>query len=114
MRGATMVDQLLPSRDLVSRTLAVDIAYTISRMQVLERIPGNPIQIAYRRVDDGAVALMGRLPAFARVVGLRAGHEHHIEPLVGWYREHGITPTFEMIPPLWDASLGRELARVGF
>jgi hypothetical protein len=110
----TMVDQLLPSRDLVRRTLAVDIGYTISRMQVLERIPGNPIQIAYRWVDDGAVALMARLPAFARVVGLRSGHEHHIEPLVRWYREHGITPTFEMIPALWDASLGRELARVGF
>lgn len=114
MREGDVMDQLLPSRDLIRRTLAVDIAYTISRMQVLERIPGNPIQIAYRWVDDGAVALMARLPAFARVVGLRPGHEHHIEPLVQWYREHDIKPTFEMVPALWDASLGRELARLGF
>jgi ribosomal protein S18 acetylase RimI-like enzyme len=109
-----MIDPLLPSRDLVRRTLAVDIAYTISRMQVLEQIPGNPIKIAYRWVDDGAVALTSRIPAFARVIGLRPGHEHHIEPLVQWYRDEGMQPTFEMVPAMWDEKLGRELARLGF
>jgi hypothetical protein len=57
-------DALIPSLDLVQRTLAVDISYTISRMKVLERIPGNPIDIAYRWIDEAAVALMSRLPAF--------------------------------------------------
>jgi ribosomal protein S18 acetylase RimI-like enzyme len=114
MREAGMTGSLLPSPDLVRRTLAVDMAYTISRMQVLERIPGNPIRIAYRWVDDGAVALMARLPAFARVVGLRPGLEQQIEPLVQWYREQDVKPTFEMVPALWDAGLGRELARLGF
>ena len=107
-------DALIPSLDLVQRTLAVDISYTISRMKVLERIPGNPIDIAYRWIDEAAVALMSRLPAFSRVVGLRAGHERHIEPLVQWYREHGIKPTFEMVPGMHGSSLGRELARLGF
>jgi hypothetical protein len=107
-------DALIPSLDLVQRTLAVDISYTISRMQVLERIPGNPIGIAYRWIDEAAVALMSCLPAFSRVVGLRAGHGRHIEPLVQWYREHGIKPTFEMVPGMHEASLGRELARLGF
>jgi len=107
-------DAVAPSLDLVQRTLAVDVAYTISRMKVLERIPGNPIHINYRWIGEAAVALMSHLPSFARVVGLRAGHERHIEPLVGWYREHGIRPTFEMIPGHYDASLGRELARLGF
>jgi hypothetical protein len=41
------------------------------------------------------------------------GHERHIEPLAIWYREHGIKPTFEMVPGHYDASLGRELARLG-
>jgi hypothetical protein len=82
-------EALIPSLDLVQRTLAVDISYTISRMQVLERIPGNPIGIGYRRIDEMAVALMSRLPSFCRVVGIRPGHEHHIEPVVDWYREHG-------------------------
>jgi hypothetical protein len=57
---------------------------------------------------------MSRLPSFCRVVGLRAGHERHIEPLVHWYRKHGIKPTFEMVPGHYDASLGRELMRLGF
>src|SRR5262245_62774642 len=103
---------LVPSLDLVQRTLATDVAYTISRMTVLERLPGNPIGITYRRIGETAVALMARLPSFSRVVGLRAGDEHHIEHLVDWYHEHGIKPTFEMIPGHYDASLGRELTRL--
>jgi GNAT superfamily N-acetyltransferase len=105
---------LVPSLDLVQRTLATDVAYTTSRMKVLERLPGNPISIAYRRIGETAVALMSRLPAFSRVVGLRAGDEHHIEPVVHWYREHGIKPTFEMVPGHYDAKLGRELTRLNF
>ena len=106
--------RLVPSLDLVQRTLATDVAYTISRMTVLERLPGNPIGIACRRIGETAVALMSRLPSFARVVGLRAGDEPHIEPLVHWYREHGGKPTFEMVPGHYAASLGRELTRLGF
>jgi GNAT superfamily N-acetyltransferase len=104
----------VPSLDRVQRILAVDVSYTISRMNVLERLPGNPIGIRYRWVDETTVALMSRLPSFCRVVGLRAGHESQIEPLVSWYRDHGIKPTFEMVPGHYDANLGRELARLGF
>ncbi|HTC04684.1 MAG TPA: GNAT family N-acetyltransferase [Xanthobacteraceae bacterium] len=107
-------DAIFPSLERMQRTLAVDISYTISRMKVLERLPGNPISINYRWVDETAVALMSRLPSFSRVVGLRAGHEQHIEGLVRWYREHGIKPTFEMVPGHYAASLGRELTRLGF
>jgi len=109
-----MSDALVPTLDLVRRTLATDISYTISRMKVLERIPGNPLGIGYRWFDEAAVALMARLPAFCRVVGLRPGLTQHIEPLARWYSEHNIKPTFEMVPGLFDASLGRELARLGF
>ena len=105
---------LITSLDLVQRTLAVDVSYTISRMKVLERLPGNPLCIAYRWIDESAVALMSRLPSFSRVVGLRAGREREIEPLVQWYRDHGIKPTFEMVPGHYDAGLGHELARLGF
>lgn len=105
---------VVPSLDRMQRTLAVDISYTISRMKVLERLPGNPIGINFRWVDETAVALMSRLPSFCRVVGLRVGHEQHIEQLVGWYREHDIKPTFEMVPGHYAPSLGRELTRLGF
>jgi ribosomal protein S18 acetylase RimI-like enzyme len=106
------VDAIAPSLERVERTLAVDVSYTISRMKVLERLPGNPLCINYRWVDETAVALMARLVPFCRVVGLRAGHERHIEPLVSWYREHGISPKFEMIPGHFDAGLGKEMARL--
>jgi hypothetical protein len=106
--------KIVPCLDRVQRTLAVDVSYTISRMKVLERLPGNPIGIGYRWVDETAVALMSRLPSFARVVGLRAGQESQIQPLVSWYRDHSIKPTFEIVPGQYDANLGRELARLGF
>jgi GNAT superfamily N-acetyltransferase len=111
----TTADRLLPSVRLIERVLAADVSYTISRMRVLERIPGNPIGIGYRRIDESAVALVSRfLPSFTRVVGLRPGHERQIEPLVDWYREHGVRPTFELVPGMYDTELGRELARLGF
>lgn len=108
-------DTLVPALATVDRMLAVDIAYTVSRMRVLERIPGNPIGIAFHRIDATAIGLMSRfLPAFNRVVGLRAGHESCLEKVVSWYREHGVQPTFEMVPGHFTANLGRELARLGF
>ncbi len=101
----TASDRLLPSLDLVQRVLSADASYTVSRM---ERLPGNPIGIAYWWVDEAVVALASRfLPSFTRVIGLRPGHERHVEPLVRWYREQGLAPTFEMVPGMFDASLGR-------
>ena len=109
--------KLVPSLDLVRRTVAAEAAYTLSRLQVLERLPGNPVGVAYRQLDDGAIAFMARhLPvqSFNTVVGLRAGHEHHVEPLVRWYRDNGVKGQFALVPGLSDAKLGRELARLGF
>jgi GNAT superfamily N-acetyltransferase len=112
---ASTENRLLPSVQLIERVLAADAAYTISRMRVLERIPGNPIGIGYRRIDDRVVALVSMfLPAFTRVIGLRPGHEGEIEPLLAWYRGYGVKPTFEIVPGMYDAALGRELARHGF
>ena len=75
-------DELLSFLEPVEYALSAEVACTISRMLMLERLPGNPIGIAYRRVDDRAIALLARLPPFCRVIGLRAGHEQAIEPLV--------------------------------
>lgn len=107
----------LGSLALIHRAIEVDVAYTISRLQVLERLSTNPIGIAWRRVDGRIAALMARhipSPSFNRVVGLRAGDEAHIAPLVAWYREHEVAARFEMVPGDYDAALGHELARHGF
>ena len=109
--------RLIPSLRVIRRTLECEIAYTRSRMAVLERIPGNPVGIAYRQLEGGAVALMARhlpVPGFNSVVGLRAGHEQQIEPLIAWYREGSVKPQFETVPGYFDPALGRELARLGY
>lgn len=108
---------MITSLDTIDRVIEADVAYTIARMQVLERIPGNPIGIAYRRIDDRIAALMAKhlpSPSFNRVVGLRVGDERHIAPLDAWYREANAATRFEMIPGHFDAALGRELARLGY
>src|ERR1700751_4912186 len=104
------------SLDLIHGAIAVDIAYTISRLQVLERLPNNPIGIAYRRIGDHIAALMARYipsPSFNRVAGLRGGDERHIAPLVAWYREHGVNARFEIVPGDDDPALVRGLTRHG-
>jgi GNAT superfamily N-acetyltransferase len=108
---------LVPELDRVRRTVETEAAYTLSRLKVLERLAGNPVGIAYREIEGGAVALMARhlpVPDFNSVVGLRAGHEQHVEPLVAWYRENGVRGRFEAVPGLADVALCRELARLGY
>ena len=39
--------RLIPSLRMIRRTLECEIAYTVSRMRVLERLPGNPVGIEY-------------------------------------------------------------------
>ena len=48
------------------------------------------------------------------MVGLRAGHETQIEPLVAWYRDNGAKARFETVPGYYDPALGRELVRLGY
>jgi GNAT superfamily N-acetyltransferase len=103
--------------ETIARIIDADLAYTLLRMQVLERLPGNPIGIAYRKRDDHVKGLMAQhlpSPSFNRVAGLRAGDARHIAPLDAWYRENGVAARFEMIPGHYDAALGRELARLGY
>ena len=107
----------IPSLRILRRTIECEIAYTVSRMHVLEQLPGNPVGITIRQLEGGAVALMARhLPVanFNSVVGLRAGHEQEIEALTGWYRAEGVKARFEIVPGYYDRALGRELARLGY
>lgn len=109
-------ERLVPSVELVHRVIGMDVGYTLARMRVLERIPGNPIGIAYRQEDNITALLARQLPslAFNRVVGLRRGQVDLIGPLVDWYRSQGATATFEIAAGDDEPAIGRELARRGF
>jgi GNAT superfamily N-acetyltransferase len=112
----TAIPRLTPSIDLNRRVVEAATAYTLSRIQVLERIPGNPIGIAHRKIGDATAlsALHLQSSSFNRVVGLRAGQTQHIQVLVEWYRERGTAARFEIAAGDYDPAMGRELARLGF
>jgi ribosomal protein S18 acetylase RimI-like enzyme len=107
---------IVPSLELIQRTLDCEVSYTLSRMRVLERIERNPIGIAYRKVGRSGWALMARhlpVPSFNAVIGLKAGDESDIAPALQWYRDHDMKPQVEIVPGLEDATLLRELVRLG-
>jgi hypothetical protein len=111
-----MHSDILPSASLIDRTLGIENSYTISRMQVLESLPGNPVGVAFRHVGGTAIGIMARHfpnPNFNKIVGLRAGQEGEIAPLIGWCRDNGVKPRFEILPRDGDVALTRELARLG-
>ena len=112
----TAKSDLTSSLALIRRVDATAIAYTVARLQVLERIPGNPVGAARFEIGD-AIALSAQKlpsPSFNRVVGLRAGQAQHIQPLVEWRRQRGGGGSFEIAAGDCDAEMGRELARLGF
>ena len=109
-------NHLLPSLDLIDRVIAVENAYAVSRITVLQSLPGNPVGIEVREIGDNAVALMAKHfpnPNFNRVAGLRGDQVKEIEPLVRWYRDNAVAPRFEILPREGDDELGRELSRLG-
>jgi len=112
-----MPSDILPSPELIDRTLQIENAYSISRMQVLESLPGNPVGIAFRQIGGAAVGMMAKHfpnPNFNKITGLGAGQEGGVEGLVAWCRDNGVTPRFEILPRGSDRGLCQELARLGF
>ena len=108
---------VLPSSELIDRTLRIETSYTVSRMQVLESLPGNPVGIVFRSVGGAAVGMMAKHfpnPNFNKITGLGRGQMSEIAPLIAWCRDNGVKPRFEILPRAGDAELCSELARSGF
>lgn len=108
---------IVPSMELIRRTLDCEVSYTLSRMRILERIEGNPIGIAYRKAGRSGWALMAHhlpVPPFNAVIGLGPGDEGEIETILRWYRDHDVKPLIEIVPGLEDANVLRELLRLGY
>lgn len=108
---------VLPSSELIDRTLRIENNYTISRMQVLQNLPGNPVGIGFRHIGGTAVGMMAKHfpnPNFNKIVGLSGGQEKEVEPLIAWCRDNAVKPRFEILPRPGDGKLCRELARLGF
>ena len=87
--------KLIPSLRVIRRTLECEIAYTVSRMAVLERIPGNPVGIEYppprgrRRGADGAASAGARLQQRGRAARRARAAYRAADRLVSRRRRQG-------------------------
>jgi len=91
---------LVPSAQIARRVRQAECAYTASRLGVLERLPGNPVGVAWRRVDEGFAFRARHLPiaSFNRVVGLTDAEAHAVPELIAWFGEARVRGRFEIAP----------------
>ena len=59
------IGRLAPWIDLIHRAIGASTAYTIARMKILERIPGNPVGVDTLKVGDATA--LAQLPQFVWV-----------------------------------------------
>ena len=108
---------MIPALRLLRRIWETETAYTLACLDLLQRLPGNPLGIVCRQLDDALMASMARhrpQSSYNCVFGLRAGLDHHIAPLRDWFAAAGVKGQFEIIPGYDDPALARELARLGY
>ena len=102
-----------PSLDLVRRVVQAECLYTVSRLQVLERLPGNPVGIEYKRLE-AAFAFSARYlpsPSFNRVVGLEDHQADVVPDLVEWYLSRNIATRFDIVPGIASTEVMKVLAK---
>ncbi len=95
-----MIEPFVPSEERLRRVIEAECEYTISRLGVLERLPGNPVGVAWRRLA-GAYAFSARhlpIASFNRVVGLANGQAVEVAPLAETFAAQNITGRFEIVP----------------
>jgi GNAT superfamily N-acetyltransferase len=113
---ALAMARLIPDLALVRRIEAAESGYTVSRLKVLERLPGNPAGVAYRR-DGRVLAMRARhlpYPAFNRVVGMDDSRAALVAELTAWFRDAGIRGRFDVLPGESTSELCRRLAAEGY
>jgi hypothetical protein len=108
---------MIASLRRIRRMVETQTAHQLWQLETLERLGANPAGIAWRLLDQGAIALLARRlpgPTHNRVIGLRGDLVAEIEPLLAWYAEAGIKPLLETISAYEDPTLAGELARRGY
>jgi GNAT superfamily N-acetyltransferase len=108
---------VVPSADLVRRVADAEARYTLSRLGVIGRLPGNPVGVETEDLGDGALAMsVKHLPNrhMNRVTGLTEAQAGEIPRLAQWYADRGIDGVFEILPGLSSDGLMKGLASAGY
>ncbi|HEY5107048.1 MAG TPA: GNAT family N-acetyltransferase [Caulobacteraceae bacterium] len=107
---------LVPSAELLRRVIDAECGYTASRLSVLERLPGNPVGVASRRVGEAYAFRARHLPisSFNRVVGLTDANAGDVGPLIAWFAEADVNGRFEIAPGGHAQAVRRALAAAGW
>jgi hypothetical protein len=69
-------------------------------MRVLERLPGNPVGIEYKLLENAFAFSARHLPvvSFNRVVGLSDSQVNEVPALLDWFASRKIAGRFEIVP----------------
>ena len=111
-----MSEPLVPSAELIRRVIDAECRMTLSRLRVLERLPGNPVGVEYK-ILDGAYALSARYlpnPSFNRVVGLTDSQADEVPALVEWFASRKVTGRFEIVPGIPCGEVLKALSKRGY
>jgi hypothetical protein len=87
----------------------------LSRMQGLERLPGNPMRVQITRFNQAVAFVVQGEPYFtaARVLGFGAGDEALLDDLLDWFHSNGETPHLDLTPHHSSKAFLRLLAERG-
>jgi hypothetical protein len=108
---------MMASLRLIRRILETETAFYLSWLERLDALAGNALGLAWRQLDAGAIAQMARdrpVPAYNRVLGLRADVVAEIAPLLAWYEAAGVKAEWQTVAAYTDPNLVGELVRRGY
>ena len=107
--------------ELAQRMIAAERDCMVDWLRAIEAVDGNPFGIAIRQFGQATALVCSQIPAevFNRVIGMTVEDRAHLPAILSFYREHGVTPLFDLspyaIPPFWvQPNLPPLLARHGF
>jgi len=111
-----MSDLLVPSAELVKRVMNIECRCTLSRLGVLERLPGNPVGVEHKQVGEAFCLSARHIPnsSFNRVVGLADEHVEEVPGLIAWFEDRKIVGRFEIVPGIACPSVLKRLAACGY
>src|SRR5688572_26949635 len=110
---------LLPAmtRRLAQRIEQNDIDYSLSRLEGMQQVEGNPLQIEINRYGNVNAFLIEAWPDFwygNKVLGLEPSSEIYLDEIIGLFGRHNLSFRFEIMPGNLNSSLASRLHKLRF